>query len=55
MILTGALVNLITVVAGTFVGLVAGVPITAVIYTLLKKNLHKREGILYSKSLQYIP
>lgn len=28
-----------------FVGLVAGVPITAVVYTLLKKNLHKREGI----------
>ena len=28
-----------------FVGLVAGVPITAVLYTLLKRNLHKREGI----------
>lgn len=27
------------------VGMLAGVPITAVIYTLLKRNLHKREGI----------
>ena len=28
-----------------FVGLVASVPITAVLYTLLKRDLHKKEGI----------
>ena len=28
-----------------FAGLIIGVPITAVLYTLLKRNLHKREEL----------
>ena len=27
-----------------FAGLIIGVPLTAVLYTLLKRNLHKREA-----------